>query len=494
MSAPFRVLGLAAGLLLSTLAMAQAPLKPEDLPKALQDWLPWAWHGHLAERCPKAYDGQAEQPCVWPGHLSVKAEAGGASFRLELQVLGGPARVALPGEPGLWPQDVKAGAQALAVSEIEGRPTVWLAPGRYSVEGRLPWRSLPQDLQLPPGLGSLEASLNGQPLRQRVDENDRLLLSPGAGAQAEGQASESVRTVRRLEDDIPARLITQFGLTVAGRSREITLPLALLPGWQAHEIRSPLPARLQPDGSLRVQARPGQWTLELEARHMAPLTKLELPQGGASAEEVWSFAARNELRVVSLSGGAALDPRQVEMPEDWRSLPAYRMLPGEALQFAQSRRGTEQPEADALTLMRTLWLDFDGGGYTVQDQINGKVSRSTRLDMPAPGVLGRATVNRKDQTLTQGADGAVGFALRDAQVQIEADSRIAGRGGALPASGWAQDFETVGAQLRLPPGWLLLHASGVDHAQGSWVSGWTLWDLFFLLLAGLGAGKCSGWA
>ncbi|MFO1251012.1 MAG: hypothetical protein U1E77_07725 [Inhella sp.] len=493
MSTPIRALALTAGLLLSTLATAQSPLKPEDLPKALQDWLPWAWHGHQAERCPKAFDGQAEQPCVWPGHLKLQAEAGGASFRLELQVLGAPARVVLAGEPGLWPQDVKAGGQALAVSEIEGRPTVWLAPGRYSVEGRLPWRTLPQDLQLPAGLGSLEASLNGQALRQRVDENGRLLLSPGAGAQTEGQASEAIRTVRRLEDDIPARLITQFGLTVAGRSREITLPLALLLGWQAHEIRSPLPARLQPDGSLRVQARPGQWTLELEARHMAPLTKLELPQGGASAEEVWSFAARNELRVVSLSGGAALDPRQVEMPEDWRSLPAYRMLPGEALQFAQSRRGTEQPEADALRLSRTLWLDFDGGGYTVQDHISGKASRATRLDMPAPGQLGRATVNGADQTLTQGAGGAVGFALRDAQVQIEADSRITGRTGALPASGWAQDFEGAAAQLRLPPGWLLLHASGVDHAQGSWVALWTLWDLFFLLLAALGAGKLLGW-
>jgi len=486
--------GLGASALACTLlasAAAQA-LKPDELPKALQDWLPWAWHGQLAERCPKAFDGQAAQLCVWPGHLQLKAEAGGANFRMELQVLGGPARVALPGETGLWPQDVKAGAQPLPVSEIEGRPTVWLPPGRYSVEGRLPWRSLPQDLQLPTGLGSLEASLNGQPLRQRVDENGRLLLSPGGGAQAEGQASETVRTVRRLEDDIPARLTTQFGLTVAGRSREITLPLALLPGWQAHEIRSPLPARLQPDGSLRVQARPGQWTLELEARHMAPLSKLELPQGGASAEEVWSFAARNELRVVSLSGGAALDPRQVEMPEDWRSLPAYRLLPGESLQFAQSRRGTEQPEADALRLSRTLWLDFDGAGFSVQDRINGKVSRATRLDMPAPGLLGRATVNGADQTLTQGGEGRVGFALRDAEVQIEADSRIAGHN-TLPASGWAQDFESASAQLRLPPGWLLLHASGVDQAQGSWVAGWTLWDLFFLLLAALGAGKLLGW-
>ncbi|MBH9551667.1 hypothetical protein [Inhella gelatinilytica] len=478
--------------LLPLLGMAQ-PLKPEELPKALQDWLPWAWHGHLAERCPKAFDGQAEQPCVWPGHLSLKAEASGASFRMELQVLGKPAHVALPGEAGAWPQDVKSSGEALAVTEIDGRPAVWLTPGRHTVEGRLTWRTPPQDLQLPAGLGSLEASLSGQPLRQRVDANDRLLLSPGAAAQAQAEVSESVRTVRQLDDDIPARLITQFGLTVSGPSREITLPLALLPGWQAQEIRSPLPARLQSDGSLRVQARPGQWQLELEARHMAPLAQLALPAGGASAEEVWSFAAQNALRVVSVSGGTSVDPRQVEMPEDWRRLPAYRLRPGEALQLAQTRRGTEQPEADALNLHRTLWLDFDGGGFSVQDRIEGQVHRATRLDMPSPGLLGRASVNGAEQTLTQGGAGHVGFALRDEHLAIQADSRISSRSGPLPASGWAQDFESLQTELRLPPGWFLLHASGVDRAEGSWIERWTLWDLFFWLLGALAAGKLLGW-
>ena len=38
--------------------------------------------------------------------------SGGPISTVVAQVLGAPARVVLPGEPGLWPQDVKAGAQA----------------------------------------------------------------------------------------------------------------------------------------------------------------------------------------------------------------------------------------------------------------------------------------------------------------------------------------------------------------------------------------------
>ena len=91
-----RRLLLAVTLSLGVPALAQPALQPQELPKLLQDWLPWAWHGHLAERCPKAFDGQVPQPCVWPALLELKAQASGASFRFEVHVYGPPARVALP--------------------------------------------------------------------------------------------------------------------------------------------------------------------------------------------------------------------------------------------------------------------------------------------------------------------------------------------------------------------------------------------------------------
>ena len=117
MSHALRRLLLAATVLLLAPAQAQPALQSQELPKLLQDWLPWAWHGHLAERCPKAFDGQAAQPCVWPAQLELKADGSGASFRYEVQVYGPPARVQLPGAAELWPQDVRADAALYRAKE-----------------------------------------------------------------------------------------------------------------------------------------------------------------------------------------------------------------------------------------------------------------------------------------------------------------------------------------------------------------------------------------
>ena len=78
------------------------------------------------------------------------------------------------------------------------------------------------------------------------------------------------------------------------------LPAALLAGFVPESFVSQLPARLNDKGELRLQGRPGNWTVEIRARLMQPTTALSLPAG--LPDEVWSFAAHNELRVVTPSG------------------------------------------------------------------------------------------------------------------------------------------------------------------------------------------------
>ncbi|HEX7598503.1 MAG TPA: hypothetical protein VF518_09830, partial [Polyangia bacterium] len=63
----------------------------------------------------------------------------------------------------------------------------------------------------------------------------------------------------------------------------------------------------------------------------------------------------------------------------------------------------------------------------------------------------------------------------------------------FPAVGFAHDFESVSARLQIPPGWRLLHASGVDRVVNTWIARWTLMDLFILLLVALAAGRLYGW-
>lgn len=467
------------------------PLPRSEVPGALKDWLPWAFQGQEAALCPPAYNAEADKACVWPSSLTLHADPGGARFRYEVQLFGPSALVALPGETGRWPVDVRADGQALPVAEQDGRPVALLAPGRHVIEGSIAWKELPPDLRLPQGVGSLALWVGGVPAPRTPDADGRVWLRQAPEAEQSTDAY-TVHTSRRIDDGVPLRVTTHIDIAVSGKAREIVLPVALLPGLVPESLESALPARLQEGGALVVQARPGRWTVSLRARLMSPVLALTLP-GAAADAEVWSFEAHNDVRLVSVEGAPSVDPRQVAMPDDWRSLPAYRLVPGGTLKLAQSRRGNPEPAPDRLKLVRELWLDFDGQGYTAHDEIGGTLSRSSRLEMAAPAVLGRASVDGEDQPVTRLKEGGPqGFEVRGGTARLSADSRVDGPLRTLPASGWQVDVNQASAKLNLPPGWRLLHAVGVDSAEGSWLSRWTLWDFFFVLLSALAAGKLFG--
>src|SRR5262249_12012911 len=62
----------------------------------------------------------------------------------------------------------------------------------------------------------------------------------------------------------------------------------------------------------------------------------------------------------------------------------------------------------------------------------------------------------------------------------------------LPAVGWDHDVDGLAATLALPPGWRLLHASGVDRASPTWIARWTLLDLFLVMVVATAALRLFG--
>jgi hypothetical protein len=399
--------------------------------------------------------------------------------------------VQMPGQADAWPQSVRANGRPIPVIERSGTPAVLLDAGRYLLTGELPWREMPQTLQVPSAAGVVRARMAGRALPQPNAQGELWLRA--ARGEGTGADTLSLRTFRRIDDGVPLRATTIVELDVGGSAREVTLPRMLLPGFVALGLVSPLPARLSDGGSLRVQARAGTWSIEVDGRLMAPAAALELPTGTASTEETWSFAANNAIRLVSVEGAPSVDPRQAGVPPAWQALPAYAMQRGAQLKFVERRRGDPEPSADKLFLDRTLWMDFDGHGFTARDTLRGTIARSWRLEMPPDIVIGRVSIDGVDQFITQlGQTGHTGVEVRHGVANIVADSRIVGAAHALPAVGWQADFEQVSTTLRLPPGWRLLHASGVDQAVGSWVSRWTLWDFFFVLLIAVASLRLHG--
>ena len=493
------LLAFAFSLMLAAAAGAE-PLAREDVPEPLRPWIDWVLRGHEAETCPFLV-ASGQRACVWPGRLSLTLGANGGTFEQEV-FAAIETEVALPGGAnGAWPEDVRVGASPASVIEHGGAPSVRLPRGTHTLSGRFVWSAPPPGLRIPVETGLVDLTLNGTRVaRPRRDADGSLWLrDAGASAAAAGPAANrvDVEVHRRLEDGVPVRLATVITLRASGEAREELLGVALPSGMLPTALASPLPARLDPDGRLRVQVRPGAWTIRVEARLAARADAFGPPAQPKGARwdgaEIWAVALAPQLRLVEIEGAASVDPTQTEMPGEWRELPAYLLEPGSALTLVEKRRGNQGSAADQLTLTRTWHLDFDGGGATVVDQIGGTLRSSLRLEMGAATALGRAAINGQDQPITQRAGSEqLGVETTLGSLALEADSRVESGARSLPAVGWAHDFDQVSATLMIPPGYRLFHATGVDDAQATWVSGWDLLAVFFVLLIGVATWRLFG--
>ncbi len=470
------------------------PLARQAVPEPLRPWTGWALHGREGElECPLPHDGGA-RVCIWPGRLELQLDGSGGRFA-QRAVASREGWLTLPGGEDAWPQEVKLDGKPAVVTDADGTPRLKLPAGEHAITGRFLWNALPESLDIAPETALLALSLRGRPVPFPVrGEAGRLFLQAEAAPEAETERLE-LRVHRKVTDDVPLQLETQIELDVSGKGRELLLGRALPDGFVPLSMASELPARLEPDGKLRLQAHAGRFTVTLVARHEGPVQSLARPPtGGTWADgEVWVFEARPKLRQVVVEGVPALDASQTTLPDEWRQLPTYGLGANDVMTLTERSRGNADPEPDLLQLHRELWLDFDGNGYSVQDSLGGQLRRSTRLDLRNPAQLGRVVSGGSDQLITRAGEGRpAGVELRDGEISIEADSRIEGPLRRLPAVGWDADFQSVGAVLHLPPGWRLLHASGADDVPGTWVRRWTLLEIFLVVVTALAALKLHG--
>lgn len=493
-----RLAAMALGICLSLGSTQALALSETEIPKLLRDWVPWVLDGHEEIACPAVHDKADRRLCAWPGSLDLALDDKGGKFAQAWRVYA-KGWVALPGDAKQWPRDIRINGEPAVVMNRKGVPSVRLAPGRHRVEGAFTWRGLPQSLRLPKALGLLSLAVNGQPVAfPDLDDAGKLWLGKRRTTSVIDTVEDalSVQVFRHIEDDLPMRVTTRIRLDVSGRNREIIIGPGLLPGFIPVALKAPLPARLEAAGKIRAQVRPGSWTIDLVARHPGPVGGLTRPPGVAPwpKTEVWVFKAHDALRLVEVDGVPAVDPTQTTLPKEWQRLPAYSVSVGERLNFTTKRRGDPEPAPDQLRLQRTLWLDFDGEGYTARDRFTGTISSGWRLEMTPPFALGRASVDGKDQLITRAEEsGKVGVALRRGRLDLIADSRLDADSRALSAVGWDRDVRSLSVRLNVPPGWRVFNASGPDSVSATWVQRWSMLDLFLVLIIALAVGRLWNW-
>ncbi len=471
----------------------------DTIPAPLRPWVSWAMYDQPDLACPQVDGTDTKRVCVWPGSLTVEANAKGASFAMQVW-LARDDDVVLPGDDTLWPQDVHADGGAAVIGQTDNHPRVHLAAGAHRLTGTFQWTSVPQVLPTPASTGRIGLTVGGTRVEHpRLDADGRLWLQGGAGLDARDEADSIHASIyRRVEDGSPLKVTTQLELNVSGKAREIDLGHVLLAHSRPTSVESPLPVKITPDGGVSVYGRPGTHRVTIAALLTQKTDTITAPAPGPDfydPQEVWVWIPDETLRSVELSGLQAVDPARTSLPKAWHGHTTFLAKPNASLKLAVSRRGVT-PSPNTIGLRRQMWLDLDGDGYTIRDHLTGTLDRGWRLDYAGPAELGHVLdqANKQDVLITKNPTTKhSGVELRHANLDVTADLRREAASATLPAVGWDHDVQNLSAVLNLPPGWTLLATSGVDQVDGTWVDSWTLWDFFFVLMVALSIGKLLGW-
>lgn len=512
---------LASSIILTSITPADAasPFQPAPaVPDPLSAWVPWVLHHHKSLQCTSTGKSRA---CVWPGRLTVQIDDRGGRFALEVH-RDRPGWVRLPGSSERWPQDVKSGEQrAFVGKDSEGRPRVQLMAGLHKITGSWAWKTPPEVLAVPDNLALTQVVRSGTPVPRVRREGERLWLRQGAGPRDTVRDSLRVRVQRRIDDGVPLRIKTRLLLQVAGRARDVDLGPLLLAGSVPKAVKDGgLPVQVTAAGRVRVHVRPGRHQLEIAAVLPTDMEALDVPAHasatGLEDVETWVFFSNVQVRTVEVRGGTTVDPERTRLGKDWRGGSSFLLQPGEKLNLRTTRRGEVEAPPNRLRVRRDIWLD--GGGLTIKDRLMGEMQRDWRMDFAGAGHLGRVYDRREKRDLlitTRPTDGGgghppsskpnakggksgaqqgpAGVELRQGKINLEAVSRMTELPKTMKAVGWHADVQSLQATLHLPPGWTLLSANGVDQVPNTWLSSWTLFDFFLVLMVALGTARLIGW-
>ena len=459
---------------------------------AQASWEQWVAARHPELNCPWVVSSNNRKLCTWPGEFVGKIVDDGMLFEMAVQVFSKDSFVNLPGNKAHWPSDLTVNQHNAAVIDGNGTPRVHLNNGHNIIRGKFLWQELPPAIALPETIGLIKISRNGEVLPTSINNNQLIFSLDQTSIQNEQKNSLKIQVYHAVKDGVPMRLTSTIKLFVSGKSREVSIGQVAVAGSKTVYLQSVLPARLEEDGMLRVQVKPGIYQITLGSRFTG--NQAIISTNKISPEwpqyEYFSFIADPRIREVKISGVKSIDTSLVDIPGQWKSYPTYRLESSDQLKLETIIRGDSAAHHNSIIIDREIWLSFDGKDAVAKDNVSGKMHQGWRLDAAKTVKLGRASVDSMPVLITR-FQGNEGVEIRSPQINLQAVSSIA-QVSNFNAVGWQTDAAKLTARIHLPPGWRTVHAAGVDGISGTWIQRWNLWDIFWLMILIAVANKLLG--
>ena len=481
---------LGSGLLCTSAALAETA-DNVYVPEVLEPWVDWVLHNESQYHCPFDSQDESIQTCMWVSEIGVQVrreEPSGASFQIEVHVFA-RSHLELPRSNAHRPQDVRLNGELATLGGGNGIPRVTLPVGKHVITGELVWNvnAAPQYLLIPASaIVKLNVDTEGE-LRPFLDNDHKRLWLTQRIESAEPVADTlSVKVFRQLVDGLPQRLTTYIELAVGGNPRVVDLGNVLPEDFSLIGVLSQVPASINSEGQLSVLVSRGEHVISVRARANRLINSFAYQRAGEDwpMEEIWGFQPNRELRVVSVEGPARVNLSQVKAPNPMLGSNVYGyIVSGDAaITLVEEQRGNVNPNPAKFEIYRDLWLNFDGSSFVVADNIIA--TTDTELRIASNYLPGRVVVDNDLRLITYEdpeSKTRPGINLDKRSSQIQAISQLE-RTSQMSSNGWDIDSFTLSAMLHLPPGWRLMGTFGIDKVEDSWLSKWSIWDVFIGLL------------
>lgn len=483
-------------LLISFLFLTQhiQAIEESKIPSALIEWKDWVLDDVKDRECPIDYK-TGETKCTWYRDIRMHQSEKKLDFNMSVILYKNQSKVTLPSAHLAWVKDVKINGEKAIVLDFNSKPLVILDKGIYNISGSIPWNKNLKSVVLPPSVALVNLYKDSEKVSNfLLDSNARLWLDKTSTSSAE-KGSLSVSLYRKVIDGHPIKMQTYLHFSVSGKMRSVTLDGVLLDTFLPTAIQGSLDATITKDNKLKVEVKAGEWEIILDSYTPQNISILQKPKHTFvyDNQEVWSLQKNPYYRTIDIKGVTAIDPSQSNMPQNWRNLPAF-LIEDKPFEIKELYKSTKQQQKNEFVLKRQIWLDFDGKGYTISDNIKAQISEVRRLEASNVLDLASVSINGKATLITTvNNNPQKGVELRKEHLNIQAFSRVEGNISMPPVNGWGEKFDSAQMTLNLPVGWKLFASFGSDRETFSWVDKWDLMDIFLVLLLSIGIYQLFGW-
>ena len=293
-------------------AQAPGPLAPAQVPEPLKPWISWALRGHEEELCPRASgdeSGDAEPTCLWPSRLSLQLDAHGGTFSQGVRLYR-EAMVPLPGDSTAWPRELRVDGQPAPVVEEASGPVAWLKPGEHQLAGSFAWTKLPESLHVPQATGLIALTLRGRAALAEPRRGRAALAAEGRGGRAGREPPRGARLAAADRRDRAARRHPFGSPWCRGRTARRCSGARCSRASRPSRSRARCRRGSSPTAACACRCGRAPSASTWSRGRSGPVESLALPQdaqGPWSAEELWTFSARPDLRVAEVLRWCPID-------------------------------------------------------------------------------------------------------------------------------------------------------------------------------------------